>query len=397
MADLHLGVSFKSVRGKNISKVVNKHILENVERAFRYAVNNSVDVVLIAGDIFNNLHVSLNYSYALASKLSLLYKHGIHTIIVAGNHDAPRVRGIHSPLTVLSQLGVEKVYYQESLPDKALKINLNEGCLGVAPLPYFQSNERKYFQDQLSKLIRKLYADIKDCEFKILIGHYDVKGAKYSEDDPYANSFYNITQISPETLEPSLFNYIALGHIHLHQVLKGYNNIFYSGSIDRMSFGEASEKKGFLDIELYEKPFQAKFIESIPIKMHITPFLEVSETNPISSIIQYLDTVELENMLIRIRVKADSVAWSLIKDSMGKLDRYLLEDRNVLGYRVDPYLRNVYAQLKLERISVDKDWLRNALYKYVDSISGISYKDIDKMKRLITSLLSKESDEAGEI
>ena len=397
MADLHLGVSFKSVRGKNISKVVNNHVLDNVEKAFRYAVNNGIDVVLIAGDIFNNLYVSLNYSYALASKLSLLYEHGIHTIIIAGNHDAPRVRGIHSPLTVLSQLGVDKVYYQESLPDKALKMNLNEGCLGVIPLPYFQPTERKYFQDQLSKLIRELYADIENCDYKILIGHYDVKGAKYSEVDPYTNSFYNITRISPETLEPSLFNYIALGHIHLHQSIKGYDNIFYSGSIDRMSFGEASEKKGFLDIELYENSFKVKFIESSPLKMYTTPFLEVSETDPISSVIQYLDTVELENMLLRIRVKADSVTWSLIKDSMSKLDKYLFEDRNVLGYRVDPYMRNVYAQLKFERMSVDKDWLREALYKYVDSISGVSYKDKDEMKRLITSLLSKESDEAGEL
>ncbi len=389
IADLHLGVSFKNVRGRDIARTVNKHILSNVEKAFKYALDNNIDIVLIAGDIFNNLHSSLNYSYALASKLSLLYKHGIYTVIIAGNHDVPRVRGLHSPLLILPELKVDKVYYQESLPEKALKIDFDEGCLGIIPLPFIQPSEKKSFQNKLSVLIRSLYSGIKNCDFKILIGHYDVKGARYSEEDPYTNTFYDITRISPKTLEPELFNYVALGHIHLHQSIKGFDNMFYSGSVDRISFGEVSEKKGFLNVELYGNSLHVKFVETNPLKMHVTPFLEVDRTNPVSTIIQYLDTVELKNKLIRVKVKADYVTWSIVKDSMGKLDKYILDERKALGYRVDPYLENIYAQLKLEKISLDEDWLRESLDKYIDSLTEFPRKYKIKLKKLLSILLSE--------
>ena len=165
--------------------------------------------------------------------------------------------------------------------------------------------------------------------------------------------------------------------------------MFYSGSVDRVSFGEVSENKGFLYVEINKDLPHVKFVEADPLKMHVTPLLEVGKTTPISSIIQYLDTVELKNKLIRVKVKADHVTWAIIKDSMGKLDKYILNERKALGYRVDPYLKNIYAQLKLEKISVDEDWLMESLNKYIDSLSEFSQRYKAELKKLVSALLSK--------
>ena len=51
----------------------------------------------------------------------------------------------------------------------------------------------------------------------------------------------------PSQLAIEPFDYVALGHLHRYQNLKsyGYPAIVYSGSIERIDFGERKEEKGF--------------------------------------------------------------------------------------------------------------------------------------------------------
>ena len=41
------------------------------------------------------------------------------------------------------------------------------------------------------------------------------------------------------------FDYVALGHIHKHQVIGQNPHVVYSGSIQRIDFGEENDEKGF--------------------------------------------------------------------------------------------------------------------------------------------------------
>ena len=46
------------------------------------------------------------------------------------------------------------------------------------------------------------------------------------------------------------FDYVALGHVHKHQVLCKDPYVVYPGSIERVDFSEEQEAKGYILVEL---------------------------------------------------------------------------------------------------------------------------------------------------
>jgi exonuclease SbcD len=58
--------------------------------------------------------------------------------------------------------------------------------------------------------------------------------------------------VGPEELNVSAFDYVALGHIHKHQVVRLRPPVVYAGSPERVDFGEEKEDKGYVIVEITE-------------------------------------------------------------------------------------------------------------------------------------------------
>ena len=78
--------------------------------------------------------------------------------------------------------------------------------------------------------------------------------------------------VSRSTLAAPAWDYVALGHIHRHQVLAGGRPgepiVVYSGSLERIDFGEEKEAKGFCWVELARGATRMTFVP-----VHARPFI----------------------------------------------------------------------------------------------------------------------------
>jgi exonuclease SbcD len=389
VSDLHLGVPFKSVRGNDVRKKINDNILSNLKNIVNYVVENEADLFLLTGDIFNSIYLSNFYSHKLVSTLRRLYEERIPIVMIAGNHDAPKIRGFHIPLRVFNEIGFEGLYFYEGTQDKPLILDIGGFTVGIIVLPYIHMRGDKDLEERVSKYIRGLYDGVKSCDYKLLLVHYDIKGARYSESDPYSTSYFSVYRLPPESLNPDLFNYVALGHIHLKQGIPGYSNMFYSGSIERVNFGEANEKKGFLVIDIEGASLDIKFVETDPVRMVVTPILEVGGLDPVSELVNILDAYDTNNSLLRVRIRCDPGVRREIRENISRLDAYLLENRNVLGYRLDFEERRFFHDFEEIEVIKGTEWLLNMIYEYIESVKGVGEADKNMMKRYVNRVFEE--------
>lgn len=233
-----------------------------------------VDVVLIAGDLFDIPLPSNEANQLFLKTLQRLSKNGSRPVVaIAGNHDSAQYIANFSVWG--SELGIFLLGYPN---DKLPKIKLENGLeilrseegflelmmpLWECPLrllltPYANELRLKtYFSlDNQEQELREFLQDLwqKQAEsyldengINILMGHLFVmkKGEPQPKESDDEKSIL-VGSAQPIYTEnfPKMVQYVALGHLHrYHSVEKNPFPVVYSGSLLAYSFSEAFQKK----------------------------------------------------------------------------------------------------------------------------------------------------------
>ena len=78
----------------------------------------------------------------------------------------------------------------------------------------------------------------------VLMAHYTVPGCNTeSGQSQLLTQFEPI--IPPEALSAANYDLVALGHIHRPQLVSGFDNVYYSGSINANNFNDEGQERGF--------------------------------------------------------------------------------------------------------------------------------------------------------
>lgn len=235
-----------------------------------------VDYVLVSGDVFdlaNPSSAARNQYYQSLVKLKKQVK-GI--ILTGGNHDSPAM--LDAPKQMMRALNLTVI---GGLPQDLKEVLIpltnaeNEIEMVVAAIPYLRNpdikidgiiKEKKGRVAALQNGIGRTFKEISELCKKhyqgvpaVAMGHLFAMGVETSEGEREIQ-IGNLAGVNGSAFG-DYFKYVALGHIHKPQRIKGNQPIFYSGSPIPLSFSERKDEKRILLIDT-DRGWEP---ESIPI------------------------------------------------------------------------------------------------------------------------------------
>ncbi|MBN2033443.1 MAG: metallophosphoesterase [Deltaproteobacteria bacterium] len=250
-ADTHLG--FELIKTAPPDEAGRKRRAQSVFDNFVAAVEHTLaveaDLFIHSGDLFNKYYIVREKLDALISPFDALSKAGVPAVIIPGNHERSEF-----PFDLFH--GLRGIYVLDR--PKSLLLSLNGYSVGIAGFPFIKDHVKSSF---LNALNATEYAGQRS-DFNILVTHQTFDEALVG---PVGFRFKagRPDTVSRDTV-PLDFEYIAAGHIHRYQVLphplKPGLSFVYPGSVQRMSFAEMDEEKGFVEGEVINGRIETRFI-----------------------------------------------------------------------------------------------------------------------------------------
>ena len=287
LADTHLGYSAYRKINKDGINQREVDIYDAFKQVIDYSIKIKPDFIIHAGDLFDSVRPNNRaISVALQEFIRLSNKE-IPLIVISGNHETPKLRETGNIFRIFDHL--ENIYPVYDNKYEILDFKKNNKTISFHALPQFLN--KKEFDENLKKVKTK---NISDYNFLIL--HGAVTGMK-----EFSMNEFN-EHIIPKKIINDNFDYIALGHYH--KFTKISENTFYSGSSEKLSFSEANEKKGFIEIDL-DKEITTKFIELKTRPMiDLKPILceDLSPEKIMKILSNTLSELDPKNKIIRLRL-----------------------------------------------------------------------------------------------
>lgn len=230
--------------------------------------NEQIDVLLVAGDIFDTTtpsHTAQAHYYRFLYQVSQTCCS--HVVIIAGNHDSPTF--LTAPQALLKHLHVHVVgAMSERIEDEIIVLEKNgEAQAIVCAVPYLRDQDlrrleagenlddknkkmglglMRHYQEvaQQAKRLQQQHQQAGLAALPVIaMGHLFVAGGKTIDGDGVRDLYVGNLVKTGVDIFPAIFDYVALGHLHVPQCVAQQEHIRYSGSPIPMGYGEAGQQK----------------------------------------------------------------------------------------------------------------------------------------------------------
>ncbi|MCT7692658.1 MAG: DNA repair exonuclease [Lactobacillus iners] len=247
IADVHLDSPFLglSFLPSELFGQIKNAIQLSFEKAVNFAIDNDVDLVLLAGDTFDSIHPTPQSKIFFANQIKRLVDRQIQVVMVLGNHDYSQIDDL---------LLNESPYFKI--------IGSNEQIEQVDFMTKSQYKYRvvgfSYQHNHITEDIIAKYPPKSTLIYTIGLAHAGMKQSSVDQ-----NNYAPFTLNEVKDLN---YDYFALGHIHLRQVLSQEPWIVYSGNLQGRHVNE-KDAKGFYfgQVDEQSQNTQLQFIDVSPI------------------------------------------------------------------------------------------------------------------------------------
>ncbi len=275
-ADTHIGMENygKTDPQTGLSSRV-RDFLRRMDEMVDYARDHDVDLVIFAGDAFKTRQPNPTYQREFAHRIRDLSQLA-PVVLLVGNHDLPPTTLKASSIEIYHTLQVPNVWVADDYTLREIETRRGLAAVATAPYPIrsrLLADERvagltiaetdALLQAVMTDLVERLAAAAAALNMpRLLTGHFTVDGAVTGSERQIMLG-RDVTLLRSSLADPR-WDYVALGHIHKHQNLTagqpGLPPVVYSGSIERVDFGEEGDPKGFCWVELARGATRWQFV-----------------------------------------------------------------------------------------------------------------------------------------
>jgi exonuclease SbcD len=333
-ADLHLGVETYG-RVDPATGISSRFLdfLAAFDQLIDYALEKKIDLVLFCGDAYKSREPSQTQQREFATRINRLASSDIPVFLLVGNHDLPNAMGKATTVEIFDTLAVKNVYISNR-PD-IYHIETKNGTIQIASLPWLRRSAllskeetknlsfeqiNQQMQQVLTGIITAHVSKLDPALPAILAAHVWVAGAQVGSE-----RMMTIGQehaLLPGNVANPAFDYIALGHIHKHQVLTENPPAVYAGSLERVDFGEEDDEKGFYIVDIEQDKHsgtrQVSFsFHSVAGRHFHTISVDINEgdTNPMAAILDAIHPDEVRDAVVRLQINLPAELEGQLKDS----------------------------------------------------------------------------------
>ena len=266
--DWHVG---KTLRGRSRAEE-HRQVLAEIAAIAR---DRKVDIVLVAGDLFDGAAPGPEAEEIVYRALLDLSRASEWVVTISGNHDNPRRLEAVEPLMRLTNI---RVLSKPARPSSGgvLTLQTKAGAATIALLPFLSqrsivkaddlmakeaSQHAGDYAERATRVIEHLCAAPSPSTVHILLAHAMVHGGVLGGGERQAHTVFEYS--IPATAFPGSLHYAALGHLHRAQKLPSACPAWYSGSPLQLDFGETGDVKSVNVIEA--EPDTPAGVEVVPL------------------------------------------------------------------------------------------------------------------------------------
>lgn len=353
IADCHIG-AWRDLRLRELN-------MKAFEMSMDVCIEEKVDFIIIAGDLFHVNVPDLGYVQRTVEKLREVRDRGIQIYVIYGSHD-------YNPNTV----SIVDVLNSSGLFQKVVDAEFEDDKL---VLSFFQDSKTKAKIVGLSGrtgTLERMYYTMLDRErlesepgFKVFVLHSAIGELK-----PVSMAFL---QGVPLSNLPQGFSYYAGGHIHkrIEETLEGYGHIVYPGPLFGATFTDLEdtakgERRGFYLVDFNKNSVkQVQFIEtSICDVTYSEVDADKKTANQVEQeLFDLASTLEASGKIVLVRVKGTLSTGKVSDIDFRKVRNTILEQ----GAE--------YVFLNRRALTIEKGALRRVIGDSIEEIEGRLLRD----------------------
>ena len=381
----------------------------SLDQVVEFSLAEGVDLVLLAGDAYKGRDPTQTHQREFAKRLNRLSQAGIPTFLLVGNHDLPAASSRATAVDIFPTLEVANIHVGNNL--QTYTVETPSGPLQILAVPWprrsaILSREdsrgmsieqvRQALEERLTEGIEREANKLDPAIPAIITAHVTVNGATVGTERSMMLGQDHVLLVS--ALDRPQIEYVALGHIHKHQILRpDPPMVVYSGSLQRVDFSEEGDEKGFCVVDLDQTAAQGNRMTNFEFhKLDARRFVTVDvsveslDVDPTASVVRAINRKEIADAVVRVRIalSAESDAHLRETEIRAALER---------AHFIASISREIAGERRTRISPTEGEDLQpmQALGLYLDS-RNIEGERRDKIMRKAEELIEQDSAEPEE-